>query len=327
MGFRLKTRILYLLLACCLATAAFAQPPPVDPAWGVYARLPGQTRLGQLESTMAGYVLSWRWERDGEVLVEEWHHPKNFAKLVYVARITRGAAPGELLLSGNSMGNKQWAGQVAADGSVTWTGVKGMKLPFRVALLNDERMRVDYLDKSGGVKSSLWYLPAQDNTKAVASDTPKGPAQPSSAPELMAVSPPQPKLQVEPIPKPEPVPQPKPKPVPAPVAGPAKPPRSDAATIKARGIQNVVWRYCFTQAMGVKQFYWTDVFPADMFKRDQSAEAFRVYLRAHGMPYLGVNCGDQPEGRAKAEASRQFEMSEREAKGFPSVETHWSEGE
>ena len=323
-------KILHLLLACCLAMPAFAQPPPVDPTWGVYARLPGQTRLGQLESTMAGYVLSWRWEREGEVLVEEWHHPKNFAKLVYVARITRGAAPGELLFSGNSMGNKQWAGRIAADGSVTWTGVKGMNLPFRVALLDDERMRVDYLDKAGGVKNSLWYLPPpKPSTETLASEPSKEQAQPSSVPESLAVSPPQATALVQPMPKPEPLPQPKPqpKPVPTPVAQPADTKRSDAATIKARGIQNVVWRYCFTQAMGVKQFYWTDVFPADMFKRDASAEAFRVYLRAHGMPYLGVNCGDQPEGRAKAEASRRFEMSEREAKGLPSVETHWSEGE
>ena len=324
MGFRLQAKILHLLLACCLAASAFARPPAADPAWGVYARLPGQSRLGQLEGGTAGYVLSWRWEREGEVLVEEWHHPKNAAKLVYIARITRGATPGELLLSGNSMGNKQWAGQIASDGSVTWTGVKGIKLPFRVALLGDERMRVDYLDKSGGVKNSLWYLPPpKASNESLASDPAKAPAQPASVPESLAVSPPQQKPPLEPVPKPEPAPQPKPKPV----AKPADSPRSDAATIKARGIQNVVWRYCFTQAMGVKQFYWTDVFPADMFKRDQSAEAFRVYLRAHGMPYLGVNCGDQPEGRAQAEASRQHEMAEREAKGLPSVETHWSEGE
>jgi hypothetical protein len=320
-------KLLHLLLACCFATAAFAkQPPPLDPTWGVYARLAGQSRLGQMESTMAGYTLSWRWERENEVLVEEWHHPRNFEKLVYIARITRGAAPGELLMSGNSMGNKQWAGQVASDGSVTWTGVKGMKLPFRVALLEDERMRVDYLDKSGGVKNSLVYQPpAKSSTEVLAGDPAKSQAQP----ELVAVSPPQPKPQAVPLPQPQPVPQPKPKPQPvlAPVARPADKPRSDAATIKARGIKDLVWRYCFTQAMGPKQFYWTDVFPADFFKRNESVEAFRVYLRAHGMAYLGVQCGDEPNGRAQAEAIRQREMAERAAKGFPAVETHWSEGE
>jgi hypothetical protein len=134
-------------------------PPPVDPAWGLYARLPGEMRSGSTAET-AGSTQSWRWERDGEVLLEEWHRPRNFDKLVFTARITRGATPGTLLLSGDSMGNKQWAGQVAADGSVTWAGVKGMQFPYRVSLLDDDRMRVEYLDKSGGVKRTLWYLPA-----------------------------------------------------------------------------------------------------------------------------------------------------------------------
>ncbi len=142
-----------------LFTAAPAKrvPPPVDPVWGLYARLPGQQRTGQMEGSTAGYTQAWRWEREGEVLVEEWHPPRNFAKIVFTARITRGATPGTLLLSGDSMGNKQWNGQVATDGSVTWVGAKGMKLPFRVSLLDDDRMRVDYLDKAGGVKNSLWY--------------------------------------------------------------------------------------------------------------------------------------------------------------------------
>ena len=51
-------------------------------------------------------------------------------------------------------------GQIAADGSVTWTGLKGMKMPYRVTLLDDDRMRVEYLDGSGGVKRIHWYLPA-----------------------------------------------------------------------------------------------------------------------------------------------------------------------
>jgi len=144
-----------------VVTAAPAKraPPPVDPTWGLYARLPGETRTGAT-AEVTGYTQSWRWEREGEVLVEEWHLPRNPAKVMFTARITRGATPGELLLTGDSMGNKQWGGQIAADGSVTWVGVKGMKLPFRVAVLDDDRMRVDYLDKAGGVKRTVWYLPA-----------------------------------------------------------------------------------------------------------------------------------------------------------------------
>ena len=102
---------------------------------------------------------------------------------------------------------------------------------------------------------------------------------------------------------------------------------SDAEYIKAHKIQMVVYRFCYTQAMGPKQFYWSDVFPADMFKRTESGAAFRAHLRGHGIAYLGVNCADNPDGRAQAEAVRKREMDQNLAKGFAPVEIHWREGE
>jgi len=126
-------------------------PLPVDPAWGSYARLAGERRRGK------PFTIGWRWEVPGQILIEEWTRTGK-EKVIYTTRITRGDDAGTLRMHD---GKREWPGTVDAEGSVTWThGTGGMfALPFRVALLEDGRLRRDYLKSTGETRGSDWYLP------------------------------------------------------------------------------------------------------------------------------------------------------------------------
>ena len=145
--------------------------PPVDPLWGVYARLDGLVR-----EEPGGYRLQWHWERPGEVLVEEWFNAKDKSKLRN--RIERGAAPGTLLLANNAMGNKQWTGQVAADGSVSWQAMRGLKLAFRTHLQPDGIFVRETFGPGGNVSETLKFLPADASGLLAAAPSPLREADP-----------------------------------------------------------------------------------------------------------------------------------------------------
>jgi hypothetical protein len=125
-------------------------PPPVDPNWGSYARMDGLTLYGD------HFTIRWHWETPGQVMLEEWlRNGKD--KVIYSVRITRGDAPGTLLMGD---GKRDWPGTVSSDGSVSWHhGSSFVAMPFNLMLLDDGRVRRDYLKKDGTVRYTDWYAP------------------------------------------------------------------------------------------------------------------------------------------------------------------------
>lgn len=125
-------------------------PPPIDPNWGSYARMDGLTRYGST------FNIRWHWETPGQVMLEEWTR-KGKDNVIYALRITRGDSPGTLR---QFDGKRDWPGTVGSDGSVTWQHGSGMlSLPFTLLLLEDGRVRRNYLKKDGTVRYSDWYVP------------------------------------------------------------------------------------------------------------------------------------------------------------------------
>jgi hypothetical protein len=125
-------------------------PPPVDPNWGNYARMDGLTRFGD------HFTIRWHWETPGQVMLEEWTRSGK-DKVIYTARITRGDGPGILLMTD---GKREWPGSVGSDGTVSWAhGSSMIALPFNLLLLEDGRIRRDFLKKDGTLKFTDWYVP------------------------------------------------------------------------------------------------------------------------------------------------------------------------
>ena len=130
--------------------------PPVDPNWGYYARLDGLTRVGDR------FTIRWRWETPGQVMLEEWTRGQK-ANVIYTARIVRGDASGTLRMEDDK---RVWPGVVNRDGSVSWAhGSSIVSLPFNFLLLEDGRVRRDYLKKDGTLKFTDWFLLEGDTNR------------------------------------------------------------------------------------------------------------------------------------------------------------------
>ena len=89
------------LIATLPARLAAQAPAPDDLAqWGPYARLAGQSMK---DVSASGYRLRWRWETEGQVLLEEWFGNADPDKPGYVMTIRLGPQPGTFNLKSSAM--------------------------------------------------------------------------------------------------------------------------------------------------------------------------------------------------------------------------------
>lgn len=101
-------------------------------AWGLYARLAGQTMK---DVNPSGYRLRWRWETHGHVLLEEWFGgTAESEKPAAVMTIRLGPQPGTFHLKSSSMMGKEWLGTLQGDGSIDYVGKGMLKMPYSIRI-------------------------------------------------------------------------------------------------------------------------------------------------------------------------------------------------
>jgi hypothetical protein len=107
-----------------------AQAPAIDAgSWGPYARLVGQTLHDENPS---GFDLRWRWQTEGEVLLEEWYARANPDKPSHVMTIRLGSRSGTFNLKSSAMMGKEWEGTLLDDGSIDYVGKGLLKMRYSV---------------------------------------------------------------------------------------------------------------------------------------------------------------------------------------------------
>lgn len=107
------------------ATNVQARAPEADPAvWGVYAHLVGTSWQGKFGSRAT------RWGAGNQLIEDD----SSFGQSV----ITPGSTPGTLTLKLGSTGLHTFQGTIASDGSVLWVRDGTIKMPYRVALRDNE---------------------------------------------------------------------------------------------------------------------------------------------------------------------------------------------
>lgn len=198
------------LLAMLLVFPLRAQDT-VDPArWGFYKELVGKAAQAGPE----GYRVQWRWEKPGEVLVEEYSAPRS-GKTAYVSTITAGAKPGTWVLASTFLG-KVWDGTLQPDGSISYIARGLLKMPFRALLAGDGAFEMRRTKVKDGVIVS--ENPVRELDRFLPLDDTPAPAAVASAPpaktsglvgaKLEAQSPAAVPTPVAPAPAPAPVPAP-----------------------------------------------------------------------------------------------------------------------
>lgn len=137
----------------CALIAAFptrleaqtSEPAAIDlAAWGPYARLADHSVS---DESAAIYRIRWRWEKVGEVLLEEWWKGAADAeKPSYVMTIRLGPKPGTLDLKSSFLG-KEWVGTVQGEGLVSFVGKGLLKWPYSIRV--DEKGNFEQGDLKG----------------------------------------------------------------------------------------------------------------------------------------------------------------------------------
>ena len=95
----------------------------------------------------SGYRLRWRWETEGQVLLEEWFGNADPDKPGYVMTIRLGPQPGTFNLKSSAMMGKEWVGTLQDDGSVSYVGKGLLKMPYRIRI--DEQGNYEEADTKG----------------------------------------------------------------------------------------------------------------------------------------------------------------------------------
>jgi hypothetical protein len=173
-------------------------------AWGLYARLAGQTMK---DANPSGFRVSWRWETPGQVLLEEWFGGTAEAgKPAYVMTIRLGSQPGTLNLKSSSMMGKEWVGTLKDDGSISFVGKGLLKMPYSVRI--DEQGNYVQGDSKGHTYTYGPFTGSEEPVVArMSSPAPVGTAPTAS----VDTAPPAPVVQEKPAPVPPPPPVKKPR--------------------------------------------------------------------------------------------------------------------
>lgn len=133
------------------ASMATAGPPPfvADPAvWGVYARLAGRKTV---QAEGIPFLITWVWQRPGEVLVEEYRKPNG--AMAWTNIITPTGTPGELLMHPST--GKDWTGRLDAAGNVDYDCKGWLCRSFQVGMAADGSMEVRRVTIRDGVVTPL----------------------------------------------------------------------------------------------------------------------------------------------------------------------------
>lgn len=116
------------------AVAAHTSTPEENlAAWGLYARLAGQTV--QEAGPASRFRLHWRWESPGQALIQEWYRiSKDSDKPAYTMTLRLGSRPGTFSFKGTAMMGKEWVGTLNDDGSVSYVGQGLLKMRYTVRI-------------------------------------------------------------------------------------------------------------------------------------------------------------------------------------------------